>query len=118
MGGYILPVHLCDDTCEKSFRDRSIRIDTNKTTEVDRSIFNTYPISKKTEMRFQEIVAGLPIYKDPILKVFACDECRKDLSIEGEQRKGYHVWWKIRDGYTLSELHFHKDCATKLGIIS
>jgi hypothetical protein len=119
-GGYRLPVHMCDDQCEPEFQTDKILVDPTKRTEVNRESFgNEYQFSEETIERFKEIVASWPEYQEPQLKAFSCDECKDDLNIDPAdgQRKGFHVWWKMPDGETLAELHFHKDCANKLGIV-
>ena len=118
-GDYKLPVHLCNETCEPAFQDGSIQIDKDKRQKVDRNLYgNSYKYTSKAIKRFEEIVSSWPKYKDPELKAFNCDECNKDLDTDMADglRKGYHVWWKMNDGKTLVELHFHKKCASLLGI--
>jgi hypothetical protein len=118
-GGYRMPIHMCDETCEKAFQAGLIAIDDSKRTEVNRKSFGTdtiYNINAVT--KFREITASWPDYKEPELKSFTCDACDQDLDIDpiDNIRKGFHVWWKMDDGKTLSELHFHRTCASKLGI--
>ncbi len=118
-GDYKLPVHMCADTCEPEFQAGNIQIDESKIQYVDRDDFiNSY--SPEAEKRFGEIVYAWEAYEAPKLKAFVCDECGKDLDMEAisdgtVQRKGYHVWWKMPDGKTLAELHFHKEC---MGLIA
>ncbi len=115
-GGYRLPIHMCTDTCEPQFQNGTINIDESKRKQVIREEFNpTY--SEKTEKRFDEIIASWPEYKKPELKAYTCDECEQDLDIDTDvQRKGWHVWYKMPDDFTLAELHFHKSCAKKIGL--
>jgi len=118
-GGYKLPVHMCNDTCEPAFQDSSIQIDLKKRLTVDRKAFgNLYIYSPDTIKRFGEIVKSWPVHKKSEFKAFTCDECNKVLDVDNEDglRKGYHVWWKMDDGKTLAELHYHKQCAARLGI--
>jgi hypothetical protein len=118
-GEYRLPVHMCNDGCENSFQSRLIQIDPTKKVTVDRNSFgNTYKFSPEAEERFKEIVTSWPGEKEPELKAFSCDECKEDLDIDPNdgQRKGFHVWWKMPNGQTLAELHFHKNCASKFDI--
>lgn len=118
-GDYKLPIHLCNDTCEPAFQNNSIQIDETKRQSVDRETFgSSYKYSENAIKRFKEIVASWPEYKEPELKAFTCDDCGKNLDIDNTDglRKGYHAWWKMDDGKTLLELHFHKDCAAPLGI--
>lgn len=118
-GEYKLPVHICNDTCELNFISGRIQIDATKIQQVDRNNFgNSFLYKPETISEFEEIVSSWPDYKEPQLKIFSCDECQKDLDIDSldGQRKGYHVWWKMPDRQTLAELHFHKECANKLGI--
>jgi len=118
-GGYKLPIHLCNDTCEPTFQNNSIQIDENKKQSVNRKSFgNTYKYTPEAINRFKEIVASWPEYKEPELKAFTCDICNLELEIDEKDgvRNGYHVWYKMEDGITLAELHFHKDCAAQLGI--
>ncbi len=118
-GGYKLPIHMCNDTCEPAFKNKSIQVDQSKREQVNREVFgNTYHYTAEATKRFREIVASWPEYKEPELKSYSCDECNKDLDIDPTDgiRKGYHVWWKMDDGTTLAELHFHKTCAGLLGI--
>ncbi len=119
-GGYMLPIHMCNDTCEPSFKNNSIQIDEAKRQHVDRTAFgSSYTYTNAAIKKFREIVASWPEYKEPELKAYTCDQCGLELEIDSEDglRKGYHVWWKMDDGKTLAELHFHKDCAAPLGII-
>ena len=117
-GGYKLPVHMCKEICEPAFQSGSIRIDESKRAAVDQENFgNSFRFSKKATERFKEIVASWPEYKEPELKTYTCDDCTKELDIDTDGiRKGYHVWWKMPDGKTLAELHFHKTCANALDI--
>ena len=118
-GGYKLPIHMCDDTCEPAFKNNTIQIDQSKRQSVDREEFGkSYQYKPEATKRFAEIVASWPEYKEPELKAYTCDECSKELEVDAVDgsRKGYHVWWKMDDGKTLAELHFHKECAAPLGI--
>lgn len=116
--GYRLPIHLCDDTCEKAFRENRIKIDVTKKQMVDIERFgSSYTYSPTAIEKFERIITSWPEYKDPELKAFTCDECEKELDIDSNdgQKKGYHVWYKTIDN-TLAELHFHKSCAENFGI--
>ncbi|MBI2021394.1 hypothetical protein HYS93_00740 [Candidatus Daviesbacteria bacterium] len=118
-GGYKLPIHMCNDTCEPAFQNNSIQIDERKRQVVNREMFGrSYIYSPEATKRFREIINTWPTNKKPELKAFTCDQCDKELDIDNNDglRKGYHVWWKMDDGKTLAELHFHKECATLLGI--
>lgn len=119
-GNYRLPVHMCNDTCEPKFQAGTIIISGEATPlKVDRNTFgNEYKFTDSAKKRFLEIISSWPEYKKPELKAFTCDECGKDLEIDPSDgvRKGYHVWWKMPDGKTLTELHFHRDCGHNLGI--
>lgn len=118
-GGYKMPIHMCNDTCEPEFRKGSIHIDETKCLQVNRDLFgNSYRYNPQTVQRFREIISSWPEYKPPELKAYNCDECGKDLDIDPSDgvRKGYHVWWKMDDGKTLAKLHFHKPCAALLKI--
>lgn len=120
-GQFRLPIHMCNDTCEPAFQNDTIQIDQAKRTQVDRESFgNNYNFSDSTKRKFRGIVASWPDYKKPELKAFTCDDCGNDLEIDKTDgaRKGYHVWWKMDDGKTLTELHFHRDCGHKLGIFT
>ncbi len=117
--GYRLPIHMCDDTCEPEFQAGTIKIDESKRAKVNRDTFGQgYNYTEKAKKRFNEIIASWPHYKEPELKAYTCDACGKDLDIDPNDnlRKGYHVWYKMPDGKTLVELHFHKECGGKLGI--
>jgi hypothetical protein len=118
MGNYKLPIHMCNDTCEPAFQDGSIQVNEVKRATVDRETFGTsFQFSEKAQERFKEIVASWPEYKEPELKAYTCDDCEKDLDIDTDgTRKGYHVWWKMPDGKTLAELHFHKHCGDSLDL--
>ena len=119
-GDYKLPVHMCNDTCEQAFNDETINIDQTKLNHINRTTFgNNHVYSENTVKRFQQIVNSWPDYKVPELKVFTCDDCGKNLDIDPQDgtRKGYHAWWKMPDGKTLAELHFHKACGNKLDIV-
>lgn len=122
IGGYKLPIHLCNDQCEPLLKTKSLNIDQDKRSYVDRKKFgNSYSFTEKAKQRFREIVAAWPDYRAPKLQTFICDECNQELTLETLpnnklQRQGYHVWWKMDDGQTLAELHFHKECADELGI--
>lgn len=120
-GNYKLPIHMCNDTCEPQFKAGTIKIDEAKRAKVDRTNFgNQYKYSDHAKSRFREIVNSWPEYKEPELKNYTCDECGKDLGIDlaDGQRKGYHVWWRMDDGKTLAELHFHRECGHNLGIFT
>ncbi|MCL4354752.1 hypothetical protein M1349_04805 [Patescibacteria group bacterium] len=117
--GYKLPVHMCNEDCEKAFSSGEIKIDPNKRQDVDINSFgNSYQFLPQTLGIFNDIVSSWPEYKEPQLKNFSCDLCNNNLDIDpiDQQVKGYHVWWKMPDGKILAELHFHKNCANKLGI--
>lgn len=117
--GYQLPVHMCDEKCESQFQKDTIVINPTKKTSVNRNVFGSkYLFKDKTIKRFKEIVAFWPEYREPEFKAFFCDECGKDLYIDETdgQRKGFHVWWKTENS-VLTELHFHKECGNKLGIL-
>ena len=122
-GGYRLPIHMCNDMCEPQFQAGTIRIDESKQARVDREQFgNGHQYTEQAEKRFREIVESWPEYKAPELKAYVCDDCGKELDMEtlpdgSTQRQGYHAWWKMDDGQTLAELHFHKDCGRQLGMI-
>jgi hypothetical protein len=118
-GGYKLPIHLCDEKCEKEFQKNAVRIDFTRKKIVNRNSFGSkYIFNSQSVERFEEIVSLWPDYRKPELKVFFCDECKKDLYMDylDNQRKGFHVWWKTKNDI-LIELHFHKECGKKLGII-
>lgn len=118
-GGYRLPIHMCDDTCEKAFRSHSIIIDESKRLQVNREDFGqTYSYTPEAIQKFRQIVGTWPEYKEPVLQAYTCDLCNLELTIDAAdgQRKGYHVWWKMDDGKTLAELHSHRECAASLGI--
>lgn len=118
-GNYRLPIHMCDDTCQPAFENGTIQVDQSKRTKVDRNSFgNIYHFPDKTRQRFLEIINSWPDYKEPQLKEFSCDDCGNSLDIDTTDgvRKGYHVWWKMPDNKTLTELHFHKECGHRLGI--
>jgi len=117
---YHLPVHMCKETCESKLQSQTVHIDKSKQQKVDRDEFgNAYKYSGTAIQRFKEIVASWPEYEDPKLKAFYCDDCDNELGFDLDGlRKGYHVWWKMEDGKTLAELHFHKTCGHKLGIYS
>lgn len=118
--GYRLAIHLCDDKCELAFQNGTLKIE-GKEAKFDRTTFGSqYEYSDAAKKRFREIVASWPEYEGPKLKAFVCDDCGQDLTMEKfpdgkKQRQGYHVWWKMPD-QTLTELHFHRDCANKLDI--
>lgn len=120
--GYRLPVHLCDETCEPAFKSGNLAISQVKRAVIDPKVFSpTYP--REALNRFREIVASWPDYREPQLKAFTCDDCGEQLAMEQlpdgtRQRQGYHVWWKMDDGKTFAELHFHRECGHKLGIYS
>lgn len=117
--GYRLPLHLCNNTCELSFQNETIQIDSSKRQSINRTLFGSnYEYPKETQDRFAEITNSWTQNVVPVLKAFICDDCGSDLDIDpiDGQRKGYHVWYKMPDGQTLTELHFHKECGNKLGI--
>lgn len=116
-GGYRLPIHLCNDTCEPAFQTRTLTIDESKMSDVNRESFgSSYAYSPTAIEQFKKIVSSWPEYKKPELKTFTCDLCGQELHVDTDGiRKGYHVWWKMEDN-TLAELHFHKDCALSLEI--
>jgi hypothetical protein len=76
---------------------------------------NTYQLSDATQNRFEEIMSKWPLSNGNKINDFYCDHCLKPLDIDptDTMRKGYHVWYKTRDGKTLAELHFHRSCANK-----
>jgi len=118
-GEYKLPVHMCNENCEKAFISGKIQVDPAKRQAVDINSFgNSYQFLPQALGIFNDIVSSWPEYKEPQLKNFFCDLCNNNLDIDpiDQQVKGYHVWWKMPNGKTLAELHFHKICANKLGI--
>lgn len=125
---YLLPVHLCNDTCEPALKNNELKVDMTKVKTIDRAMFGDgYKCSDITSQRFNEIIATWSKAQKPILKAFSCDECKDDLTIDPNDgiRKGYHVWYKMDlpagrhgDNKTLAELHFHRRCAEKIGITS
>lgn len=119
-GDYRLPIHMCDDRCEPAFQSGNIQIDESRRSTVDRDNFNP-SYSEEAVKRFHEIVSTWPEYKEPEIKAYTCDDCENPLDVENlpdgtTQRQGWHVWWKMPDGKTLAELHFHRDCGANLGI--
>lgn len=118
-GGYKLPIHLCDEGCHQALQAQSLTVDASKRQKVNRVSFGkNVNYSPRAVRRFQEIVHSWPDNAPPEKKAFSCDEC--GLALESDpadgMRKGFHVWWKMPDGYTLAELHFHRECAHQLGI--
>lgn len=117
-GGFRLQIHLCD-TCEMQLKVGEIKINKMKNAVVDHKLFGrVYKFSQKTIDEFTKIVASWPEDKDPELKAFTCDLCHEVLDIDQKDglRKGYHVWTKMSDDI-LVELHFHKACSKKLGVV-
>lgn len=117
-GGFKLPVHLCKN-CEAKFQDNAIGIDESKKQIINRKTFgNSYKYSPAAIKKFKKIVVSWPKHQKVEFKAFSCDQCGKVLDIDKKDglRKGYHCWWKMEDGKTLAELHFHKSCAELLGI--
>ena len=120
-GNFRLSIHMCSDICEPALQNETIQVDSSKRKKVDRESFgNVHQFTDEAKKRFGEIVASWPDYKAPELKAFSCDECNNPLEINqaDKERKGYHVWWKMPDGKTLTELHFHRDCGHNLGILT
>ncbi len=118
-GGFCVPVHLCSD-CEPKIQDGTIAIDETKVPPINTNSFGkTGQLTDSTRARFKEIVGTWPLLAPSTLKAFVCDECARILEIDpvGNQRRGYHVWWKM-DDQTLAELHFHRECGQRLGIKS
>ncbi len=118
--GYRLPIHMCDDTCEPQFQAGTVQVNEEKRAQVNRETFG-YQYTEAAKKRFREIIASWPEYKEPELKAYVCDNCGKELDMEtlpdgSRQRQGYHVWWKMDDGQTLAEMHFHRDCGHRLSI--
>lgn len=117
-GDFKLPIHLCNESCEAQFQNGTLQI-TNPPIEIDHASFGKgYHYSEAAVTRFRQIVGSWLKDQAPQLKAFSCDQCQQNLLIDPSdyQRKGWHVWWKMDDGKTLAELHFHKECAAALGI--
>lgn len=115
-GGFRLPIHLCDDTCEKALKSGELNVDKTKQKEIDRNTFGkTHSYTPEAVTTFRNIVSSWPDESKPLLKAFTCDLCEKDLDLEDGIRKGWHVWWNTNG--TLTELHFHKACGASIGIL-
>ncbi len=111
-GGYIVPVHLCPDTCEPAFHAHNLKI-ALKPPATPPILANNY--SEKTKETFEELLEDWNTHSQPLLKAFICDLCGKDLDIDPKDnlRKGFHVWYETRSKIK-AELHFHKNCFESL----
>lgn len=111
-GGFLVPVHLCDDTCHVAFLSGALQLASQPPSQ---TINLTNPYSPKAIGTCEELVEEWNTLAQPVLKAFACDLCEKDLDIDPEdsQRKGFHVWYLTKNNHK-AELHFHKDCWNSL----
>lgn len=112
--GFLVPVHLCDETCAPAFRSGSLKL---ASTPPSAPPVLTNPYSIKAMGTFEEILEDWNTLAQPVLKTFTCDLCYKELEIDPEdsRRKGYHVWYKTKTN-EFTELHFHSQCAETLAI--
>jgi beta-phosphoglucomutase-like phosphatase (HAD superfamily)/RNase P subunit RPR2 len=99
-GGYKTPVHFCH-ACQEKLKSNNIRI--NKAVRVDKSRFR-FPVDKKQKLI--KLSRKWNIKARPVYKMFACDECQKDMY------KAYHIW--LTDKGSLVEVHLCKECWDKL----
>ena len=114
---FLLPIHLCDDTCELLLENNALQIHTAKQHETERETFGKkYPYSSESIETFQKIISSWNKTEERVLKAFTCDLCNKELDIDSSDgvRKGWHVWWS--NNGILTELHFHNNCASPLQI--
>ena len=107
--GFRLPLHLCQQ-CELKLQQNKVVVKENNTIQ---NFNNSYQLSDVVRKHFEEIIDKWPVSNTPELKEFTCDECLKTLNVDKDdnQRKGYHIWYKMEDGNTLAELHFHRHCS-------
>jgi hypothetical protein len=128
---YFLPVHLCDERCERLFRAGTLHpvsagqgAGATSPAPARPPLNNTNLYSETATRRFREIVTGWRAAQTaPVLRAFTCDACGGELLMEpgpdgSPQRQGYHVWWEMEPEQTRVELHFHRDCGHALGISS
>lgn len=110
---FLVPVHLCDNGCKEKFLQNKLVFSNRKAA----LHFHQYTFSKNVINRFAMITKKWKT-TNPVLKKFFCDECGKVLIIDkkDKRRKGFHIWWDNKG--ILTELHFHRSCATKLDIFS
>lgn len=116
-GGYLLPIHMCNETCHKALKDGAISVNQVKRAVVNPAIFGQdYQYTQDTIKQFRKIVALWPQDQGPQLKEYVCDECDKTLEIDPTDgaRKGWHAWWN--NNGILTEFHFHRECGHTLGI--
>lgn len=111
-GGYLVPVHLCNDTCEPAFRSGSLLL-ASVPPATPPTLTNPY--SPKAMGTFDELIEEWNSLAAPVLRAFTCDLCEKELDVDSEdsKRKGYHVWYKTKSN-DYAELHFHRQCFTNL----
>lgn len=105
-GGYIFPLHFCDQCHEK--------IENNKfetPSAVSHANINSH-YSSPAIAAFENIVHSWDFNQKSVKKEFQCDNCGMSL-VDHNKAQGYHVWWR-REDKTLVELHFDKDCGEKL----
>jgi DNA replicative helicase MCM subunit Mcm2 (Cdc46/Mcm family) len=103
-GGYKTPVHFCDE-CEKKFKLNKIKTE-KPAIKVNKSKFIKFPEDIKS--KFQKSVQKWNIKPKSICKIFACDNCGKNMF------KAYHIWFVLKG--TLVEVHFCKQCGNKINI--
>jgi RNase P subunit RPR2 len=102
-GGYLTPVHLCNN-CELLFKTSRIKI-------INPSIFPNkmkvgIELPNHLKDKLKEIIKSWNVNGEPIYKTFTCDNCGRKI------HKAYHFWVKMDN--TLTEFHFCKKCGDEL----
>jgi hypothetical protein len=110
-GNFLVPVHLCEDTCESEFKEGSL----SPTNPPVAPAILTNPYSDKARGSFEEIIEEWNTNIPASIHAFICDSCEKELDIDptDNMRKGWHVWYQMKNG-NLAELHFHRQCYNSL----
>lgn len=116
-GGFHLPIHLCEESCEELLRENALQITKKNIHEINHAEFGKTSIyTPQSVETCKKIISSWKHDTKPMLKAFTCDYCSQDLDVDPSDnlRKGWHVWWN-NEGI-LTEFHFHKSCGMEIGI--
>jgi RNase P subunit RPR2 len=103
VGGYLTPVHLCNN-CELLFNCSKARIIKLKKFRNKKNF--GLEILKQVKEKLEQIIKHWNTQSKPVYKTFTCDGCGRNI------HKAYHFWFKKNE--TLSEIHLCKKCGDEL----